>query len=70
VVAFLSINYSATHIPAGRTIIFSNCVPVISVLAGIFIMGDSFTAVQLLGIAIIVISVFGVSHPGKEDVKS
>ena len=70
VVAFLSINYSATHIPAGRTIVFSNCVPVISVLAGIFIMGDSFTAVQLLGIAVIVISVFGVSYPGKEAAKS
>ena len=69
VVAFLSINYAATYISAGKTIIFSNCVPVISVLAGIFIMGDSFTAVQLLGIAIIVISVFGVSATGKDKNK-
>lgn len=66
VVAFLSINYAATHIPASRTIIFANCVPVISVLAGIFIMGDDFTAVQLLGIAVIVISVFGVSLSGRK----
>ena len=33
----------------------------ISVLAGIFILGDSFTPVQLLGIAVILLSVFGVS---------
>lgn len=66
VVAFLSINYAATHIPASRTIIFANCVPVISVLAGIFIMDDNFTAVQLLGIAVIVISVFGVSLSGRK----
>jgi len=66
VVAFLCINYAATHISAARTIIFSNFVTVISVLAGIFIMGDSFTAVQLIGIVIIVASVYGVSFAGKK----
>lgn len=66
VVAFLSINYAATHISAARTMIFSNFVTVISVLAGIFIMGDSFTAVQLIGMVIIVASVYGVSYTGKK----
>jgi len=61
VCAFLLINYSVSYISAGRALIFSNFTTVISVLAGIFIMKDSFTPVQLIGIIIIVASVFGVS---------
>ena len=61
VCAFLLINYALTHESAGRLMIFSNFTPVVSVLAGIFIMGDTFTPVQLLGIGIITFSVFGVS---------
>ena len=61
VCAFLLINYSLSHISAGRALIFSNFTTVISVLAGIFIMGDSFAPVQLIGIVIITVSVFGVS---------
>lgn len=61
VCAFLLINYALSHISAGRALIFSNFTTVISVLAGIFIMGDSFAPVQLIGIVIITVSVFGVS---------
>ena len=62
VCAFLLINFSLNHIPAGRALIFSNFTTVISVLAGIFIMGDRFSVSQLLGIAVITLSVFGVSY--------
>ncbi len=62
VAAFLLINFALNHIPAGRALIFSNFTTVISVLAGIFIMGDSFSVSQLIGIAIITLSVFGVSY--------
>lgn len=61
VCAFLLINYALSYIPAGRALIFSNFTTVISVLAGILIMKDAFTPVQLLGIIIITASVFGVS---------
>ncbi len=61
VCAFLLINYAVNHLSAGRTLILSNFTTVISVLAGIFIMGDTFTITQLAGIAIILFSVFGVS---------
>ena len=61
VCAFLFINYSLNYIPAGRALVFSNFTTVISVLAGIFIMGDSFSITQLFGIAVITLSVFGVS---------
>ena len=62
VCAFLLINFSLNCIPAGRALIFSNFTTVISVLAGIFIMGDRFSASQLFGIAVITLSVFGVSY--------
>jgi len=61
VCAFLLINLALNHISAGRALIFSNFTTVISVLAGIFVLGDSFTLTQLLGIVIITVGVFGVS---------
>ena len=67
VCAFLLINSALNHIPAGRALIFSNFTMVISVLAGIFIMGDSFSATQLFGIAIITLSVFGVSYQKEKN---
>lgn len=62
VCAFMLINYALNHLSVGHTLIFSNFTAVISVLAGIFIMGDSFSPLQLTGIVIIILSVFGVSY--------
>lgn len=61
VCAFTLLNFSLNYLSAGQALIFTNFVPVISLLAGIFIMGDTFTPVQLGGILIILLSVFGVS---------
>ena len=61
VIAFQLINYMVTYFSAGRTLIFANLVPVISVLSGIVFMGDSFTPMQLIGVVIILLGVFGVS---------
>lgn len=66
VCSFLLLNYAVNHLSAGRTLIMSNFTTVISVLAGIFIMHDTFSSVQLIGITIIVLSVFGVSMKKKE----
>lgn len=61
VIAFTLINYALNYLNVGHTLIFSNFTAVISVLAGIIVLGDSFTVTQLIGVAIIIISVFGVS---------
>lgn len=61
VVAFTLINYALNHLSVGHTLIFSNFTAVISVVAGILILKESFTGIQLLGIIIIILSVFGVS---------
>lgn len=62
VVAFQLINFGLSHISASRALIFSNFTTVISVVGGIFLMGDAFSPVQLLGVAVIILSVFGVSY--------
>ena len=66
VCAFLLINYAMNHISVARAAIFANFATVISVPAGILIMRETFEPLQILGIVIIVVSVFGVSLPGKE----
>jgi len=59
--AFLLINYALNHISSTKISVFSNFTTVISVLAGIFIMRESFAPLQLVGILIITLSIFGVS---------
>lgn len=66
VCAFLLINYALNYLSVGHTLIFSNFTTVISVLAGILILHDAFTTVQLVGIVVIILSVFGVSYQKKE----
>lgn len=63
--AFFLLNFSMTHVSMAVSAIFANFSTVISVLAGIFIMGDGFTLTQLLGIALISLCVLGVSLFGK-----
>lgn len=66
VCAFMLINTAMNDLSVGRATIFSNFTTVISILAGIFIMGDSFTAMQIIGIVVITVSVFGVSYQKSE----
>lgn len=59
--SFLLINYAVNHLSTGHTLIFSNFSTVISILAGILIMHDTFSPIQIIGVTVIVLSVFGVS---------
>ena len=69
VCAFLLYNYAVNHLSAGRTLILSNFSSVVSVVAGILILKDAFTALQLLGIVLILVSVFGVSWQSGKQVE-
>ena len=66
VCAFLLINFSVNYVSVAKISIFSNFTTVISVLAGIFLMKDTFSPVQLAGVVVIVLSVFGVSLQKEE----
>ena len=59
--AFTLINYALNYLSIGHTLIFSNLTSCLSVVLGILVVKESFSAVQLLGIVIIILSVFGVS---------
>lgn len=66
VCAFLLLNFAVNYISIATVSIFSNFCTVISVLAGILIMHDSFCGLQIVGIIIVLISVFGISIPNKK----
>ena len=61
ILAFTLVNYTFNHLTVGYTLIFSNFTSVISVLAGVFILKESFTFIQLCGVCVIIASVFAVS---------
>lgn len=62
VFGFMLVNYSLSYLSVARATLFSNVTTVISVLAGIFILHDQFSALQLVGVAVILASVCGVSY--------
>ena len=61
VIAFMMVNYAVTYLSVARTTIYNNFSTVVSVLGGIVILKDSFTWVQIVGIVVILLGVFGVS---------
>ena len=68
--AFFLLNFAMSHVSLAITSIFANFSTVISVLAGIFIMGDDFTPAQIAGIVLITLCVAGVSLSGKKAAKT
>lgn len=65
VCAFLLLNFALNHLNVSSVSVVSNYCTVVSVLAGIFIMHDSFSLLQIAGIIIIIASVFGISLADK-----
>lgn len=65
VCAFMLINYAVSYVSATMISMFANLSTVVSVLAGIFIMGDSFVPTQIVGIVIIAVCIFVATSPAK-----
>lgn len=61
VLAFLMLNYSVTYLDAAKATVFTNIIPIISLLAGVLILGEPFSAVYLLGIILILVGVYKVN---------
>ena len=59
--AYLLANYSLAKLPVARSSIFQNLGTVVSVLAGVLVMGDSFTWVSLAAFILILCGVWGVN---------
>lgn len=60
VVAFFIINYAVSKIKASKTAGFANLVTVISILAGVLIAGEKILPLQIVGIVLILGSIWGV----------
>ncbi len=59
--AYMLSNYSLAKLPVARSSIFQNLSTVVSVLAGVVIMGDPFGWVSLIAFALILVGVWGVN---------
>ena len=62
IAAFMLYNYSTTVISTVRSASFSNIITVVSVLAGILILGEFLSIPQLICCVLIVIGVLGVNR--------
>ena len=62
VVGYLLTNYSLTRLPATRSIIFSSFSTLVSVLSGVILMHDPFSAVSAAAFLMILAGVWGVNH--------
>ena len=65
--AYMLANYSLAKLPVARQSIFQNMSTVVSVLAGVIIMGDEFTWLNLFAFALILAGVWGVNTVGSAD---
>ena len=54
-------NYSLSKLPVARSTIFANLSTVVSVLAGIVIMGDEFTWVSAVAFVLIMAGIWAVN---------
>lgn len=61
VVAFASYNYATTYLTTAKATSFANITTVVSVLAGVILLSESFTLLQAMSCVLILIGVFGVN---------
>lgn len=66
VLAFFSINYALSYVEIYINGILANFATLVSVIAGVVILHDSFQTKQIIGVILILISVMGVSFTQKE----
>ncbi len=65
VIAFLMMNFTLSQIEAAQSAVFANLTTIVSILAGVFIRGESFYWFQIIGGILIVIGVWGTNYFGK-----
>ncbi len=65
--AFGLLNYSVTYLDAATATVFSNIIPVVSLLAGVLMLGEPFSAAYLLGVVLILLGVYKVNATSEPD---
>ncbi len=67
VIAFMLHNYAINTIGATRCASFGGLVTVLSVIAGVFILHETLTWVQLIGAVLVIGGVYAVNYSGKAE---
>jgi len=70
VAAFMALNFGSSYIPVSQASIFANLTTVISIVAGVVVLHEAFTLPQVIGAAMILISVYIASVAGQSQQKS
>lgn len=60
--AFLLLNKALDVLPVARSLVFANVTTVISVLAGVLLLHEHFSAIQAVGIGMVIVGVYGVNR--------
>lgn len=63
--AFLLLNKALDVLDVTRSLVFANVTTVISVLAGVLLLHEHFSAIQAVGIVMVIVGVYGVNMQGK-----
>lgn len=62
IIAFFCVNYTLSKIPAVQSALFANLVTVISVVAGVLFLNESFPVYKIIGSLLIITGVFGTNY--------
>jgi drug/metabolite transporter (DMT)-like permease len=69
VIAFMVLNYGSSHVSVSEASLFANLTTVISIVAGVIVLHETFTMQQVIGAVIIIASVYISSvEPRKEKI--
>lgn len=67
IIAYFLTNFTLSKLPASISVTFSNLSTIVSILAGVFVLGENFKLLQLLGSILIILGVWGTSILGAES---
>lgn len=70
VLGYTLFNYAVTNAPMPKVVILCNLTTVISVLAGVILLGDPFSVTSAIAMVAVLIGIWGVQKSGNEDKKS
>lgn len=62
--AFLMLNFALSHVSVTVTASFNNLITLVSVLAGVLLLGEPFSLLQFTAVALILLGVYGVNKLG------
>lgn len=62
--AFIAYNYALSKVPASHAALFINAVPAVTAVAAWLLLGERLTSIQIMGGAIVVLSVYLATYAG------